>query len=355
MRIIGTLQIRPSLARRSALPLLSCAAALGLGTLSCGSTTPAPSPSEPNGGSSPGASGSASVAGSSATGGSTSLAGGASNGGVGQSGGGGAEAAGGAGSGGVLGGAGAISNAGSSASGGTSGAGGAQTNGGAGGAVAAANGCDGVTAKFCDDFEKQTSGQAPVGDFKVSASAGAMIVDGTKPHGGKQSLHIKMAKPGTRAMLDFTKQFPFNDLHGRAMMFISKIPTSDIHWDLVYSYSNVEWELGGQDGVFALVIDPPDHEVSSKNKIPTGQWFCLQWEFNYAGAGADNSYAAKTDGVTIDKGAWTGADPSGMKWTAGPWKNLSVGWESYGGSDVDIEIWIDDLAFGDQVIPCPAP
>jgi hypothetical protein len=164
-----------------------------------------------------------------------------------------------------------------------------------------------------------------------------------------------MAKPGTRAMLDFTKQFPFNDVHGRAMMFISKIPASDIHWDLVYSYSTVEWELGGQNGVFALVIDPPDHEVASKNKIPTGQWFCMQWEFNYAGAGADNSYAAKTDGVTIDKGAWTGADPSGMKWTAGPWKNLSVGWESYGGSDVDVEIWIDDLAFGEQVIPCPAP
>jgi hypothetical protein len=182
-----------------------------------------------------------------------------------------------------------------------------------------------------------------------------MIVDGTKPHGGKQSLHIKMAKPGTRAMLDFTKQFPFNDLHGRAMMYITKIPTSGIHWDLAYSYSTNEWELGGQNGVFALVIDPPDHEVASKNKIPTGQWFCLQWEFNYAGAGADNSYSAKTDGVTIDKGAWTGADPSGMKWTAGPWKNLSVGWESYGGSDVDIEIWIDDLAFGDQVIPCPAP
>jgi hypothetical protein len=39
----------------------------------------------------------------------------------------------------------------------------------------------------------------------------------------------------------------------------------------------------------------------------------------------------------------------------GAWKNLSVGWESYGGSNVDIEIWIDDLAFGDQVIPCPAP
>jgi len=220
MRTIGTLQARPSFAWRGALPLLSCVAALGLGTVSCGSTPPAPSSGETNGGSSPGAGGSSSgaVAGSSPNGGSTSPAGGASNGGGGQSGGGsGAGPAGGAGSGGLVGSAGAIGNAGSSGSGGTSGSGGAQANGGAAGALAG-NGCDGVTAKFCDDFEKQTSGQAPVGDFKVSASAGAMIVDGSKPHGGKQSLHIKMAKPGTRAMLDFTKQFPFNDLHGRAMI-----------------------------------------------------------------------------------------------------------------------------------------
>ena len=224
------------------------------------------------------------------------------------------------------------------------------------GAVAVGNGCDGVTAKFCEDFEKQTSGAAPMGDFKVSANAGAMVVDGSKPHGGKQSLHIKMGKPGARAMLDFTKQFPFNDQFGRAMMYITAIPTNDTHWDLVYSYSTAEWELGGQNGIFAFVIDPPDHEVNSKkNPIPTGKWFCLQWEFKYAGANADNTYSAKVDGVALDKGEWTGADPSGMKWVAGPWKNLSVGWETYGGSNVDVENWIDDLAFGDHEIPCPAP
>ena len=349
MPTIGRLRSRPAVGWRGALSLLSCAAAPGLATLGCSAPTATPSPNQANGGSAGSVGGGASgaVAGSGPSGGGTSPAGGANSGGtVGQGGAGGSETTFGAGSGG------APSTAGGSGAGGN---GGAQASAGAAGALSASNGCDGVTAKFCDDFEQQTSGQAPVGEFKVSASAGAMIVDSTKPHGGKQSLHIKMAKPGTRAMLDFSKQFPYNDLHGRALMYISKIPTTNIHWDLVYSYSSNEWELGGQNGVFALVIDPPDHEVASKNKIPTGQWFCLQWEFKYGGAGADNSYSAKTDGVTIDKGAWTGADPSGMKWPAGPWQNLSVGWESYGGSDADIEIWIDDLAFGDQVIPCPAP
>ena len=351
MATTGTLETRRLLAWHCALPLLPCIVALGLSAAGCaskdaGTGTPSNGGSNGLGGSSGG------PAGAPASGGGGATAGGASGGSAGQSGGSGGNAAAGGGSSS----GGANSGGASTGLGGTGGsAGAAQANGGASGAATTGSGCSGVTAKFCDDFEQQAIGQAPTGDFKVSANAGAMVVDASKPRSGGKSLHIKMAKPGARAMLDFTKQFPFNDVHGRAMMFIAKVPTTDIHWDLAYSYSSNEWELGGQFGVFALVIDPPDHAVYSKTKIPTGQWFCLQWEFKYAGVGNDNSYSAKTDGVTVEKGAWTGADPSGTKWPAAPWKNLSVGWESYGGSDVDIEIWLDDLAFGDQVIPCPAP
>ncbi|HEY0706298.1 MAG TPA: hypothetical protein VGG33_05840, partial [Polyangia bacterium] len=209
--------------------------------------------------------------------------------------------------------------------------------------------------KFCDDYEQQTAGMPPTGRFMVRAPAGAMVVDTTKPFSGTKSLHIKMAAPTSRAMMEFTQQFPFNDLHGRMMLFVTRVPTNDIHWDFLYAYysSGNQWELGGQFQGWSLVIDPPDHPVYSKDKIPLGRWFCLQWQFKYGGPGADNTYTAKVDGKVIDRGSWTGADPTGMKWPAAPWQRMVVGWQPYGSSNVEVDTWIDDLAFGEQEIACP--
>jgi len=242
---------------------------------------------------------------------------------------------------------------------GSSGAGGASGTAGTGGAkdggldappISGGMGCTGVTAKFCDDFEKQM-GTVPVGDFTVSGSG--VTVDGTKPFGGAKSLHFK---PGTRSQLVFTKQFPFNDEHGRVMVFMAKTPTTSSHWDMIQSDNGggTQWEIGGQYGNFELVCDPPDHGLDSKTKFPEAKWVCLQWEFKYAGAGADTSFLAQVDGVPVDQGQFTGANSKGEKWTAGPWKDLKIGWEIFGGA-VPVEFWIDDLAFGDQSIPCPAP
>jgi hypothetical protein len=239
----------------------------------------------------------------------------------------------------------------------TGGAGGSAGDAGSGSETAAppAGGCgEGATTKFCDDFENQTTGMPPAGDFAVDAKAGAMVVDGSKPYRGTKSLHIKVAAPGSRAMLDFTKQFPFNDFHGRAMVFMTKVNTNDEHWDFFYGENSAnQWELGGQFQGWSLVIDPPDHPVYSKDKIPLGKWMCIQWNWKFAGAGMDTSYTAKVDGKTFDKSSWTGADPTGRKWTAGPWKKFSAGFENYGATNVDIDMWIDDLAFGEQEIPCP--
>lgn len=216
------------------------------------------------------------------------------------------------------------------------------------------SGCAGVTSKFCDDFEQQTAGQAPTGAFTVSGKAGSIVVDTSKAFSGTKSLHIVSAKPAPGAMLQFAKQFPANDVHGRAMFYVMRTPSGQ-HWDLVYSYTsnNVQWELGGMYGKFMFTVDPPDHAITS-NPFPTGKWFCLQWEFKYGGTPATSGYVAKMDGTVLDKGQWTGADPSGMTWMVGPYKNLNVGWNTYGSSDVDVELWVDDVAFGDSEIACPA-
>jgi hypothetical protein len=241
-------------------------------------------------------------------------------------------------------------NAGSGGSGGA--AGGTNGGGTSGGTNAGgtASGCSGVTSKFCEDWEKQTTGMAPTGDFKAGKN---MVVDESKAYSGTKALHIHSAKPTTESFMSFTKQFPMNDFHGRAMFYLTSIPTSDNHWDLIDALSSNHWEIGGMFGKFIFVVDPPDHSLTSIVP-PTGKWFCLQWEFKYGGQGADNTFVAKMDGTVLDKGMFTGADSDGKKWAAGPWQNMNIGWTSYGASDVDTEEWIDDLAIGDMPIPCPA-
>lgn len=228
------------------------------------------------------------------------------------------------------------------------------------GTAPGAPGCVGVVSKFCDDFEQQTAGMPPTGAFTLDAKAGSIVVDSTKAYSGTKAIHLTTPKPGATTMLQFTKQFPFNDLYGRGMFYLTNIPTANpstgIHWDIVYSYSqnNEQWEIGGMFGKFMFVVDPPDHAITSV-AFPTGKWFCLQWEYKYGGVGIDNTFVAKMDSAVLDKGQFTGADPSGMKWVAGPWRSLNVGWTGYGSSDIDMEMWVDDLAFGDQPIACPAP
>ncbi|HEX3698445.1 MAG TPA: hypothetical protein VH374_23935 [Polyangia bacterium] len=218
-----------------------------------------------------------------------------------------------------------------------------------------AAGCTGLTTKYCDDFEMQTDGKAPTGTFTINGPAGSVVVDTTKPYDGTKSMHFKLPKPGPTAQLSFTKQFPMDEFFGRAMMYMTRVPGNDNHWDLLYSYfGQTEWELGGQSGVFELVCDPggnkPELDNSSKTKFPVGKWVCLQWHFKN-GMGAGNTYTVKVDGTAVDKGDFTG-----NQWPAGTFQNMSFGWVTYpsSGSDVDIEFWIDDLAFGAQEIACPA-
>lgn len=243
-----------------------------------------------------------------------------------------------------------------SGAGGSAPTGGSTNTAGTSAGGAAPGGCVGVTSKFCDDFEAQAAGMPPKGDFTVDAKAGAVLVDTTKAYSGTKALHITTPKPGSTSFVKLTQQFPMNDFHGRAMFFLTRIPTAEIHWDLIDALSSNgrHWEIGGMYGKFIFVVDPPDHALTSST-FPTGKWFCLQWQFKYGGtANADNTFLAKMDNKVLDKGMFSGADPDGEKWAAGPWQNLNIGWTNYGGSDVDIEEWIDDLAIGDAPIPCPA-
>jgi hypothetical protein len=289
----------------------------------------------------PGASGASATGGGAGNAGATSAAGSANGG---ATSGGAANVAGGGGSGGSSGNA---ANAG--AGGGTPGGAG----GGSGGAPPA--GCAGVTnAKFCEDWDKLPSGK-PTGAFSVSSG---VVVDTSKAFSGTQSLHFqKLTKPASgMPFLNFTKQFPLasNDMHGRVMYFMAQTPKTGSHWNFITSSNSggTEWSIGGQGGVFELVCDPPDNGLDSKTQWPGGKWVCMQWEFKYPG-NDNTTFVAKVDGASVEQGEFTGANSKGEKWKAGTWNNLKFGWEVFGSSDIDVEFWLDDLAFGEQVIPCP--
>jgi len=298
--------------------------------------TPAPLPAGNAGGGQGGAGGAATGGGA----GTAGLSGGGSSAG-GSSGSGGSGAAG-------------ISGGASGGGGGGSGGASAGSAGSAGSGGASVSGCSGVTSKFCDDFEAQTSGQPPAGAFDVSGDG--IVVDASKAFSGTQAVHITSAAPTSTQWLEFTEQFPMNDYHGRAMFFLQEVPQADFHWDILQSHSEngYYWEIGGMYQDFILVVDPPDHGLGS-DPFPGGEWFCLQWQFKYGGEGQPNTFVAKKNGVALMNGEFTGPDADGQTWNAGPWENLQIGWTAYGSSDVDLELWIDDLAIGEQEIPCPTP
>jgi hypothetical protein len=204
----------------------------------------------------------------------------------------------------------------------------------------------GVTAKLCEDFDQAM----PAGPYTLDAAA---TIDTTKPFSGTKSVHYK--KPARATFLTFSRQFPVNDMWGRLMLFMANPPKGDPHWDFIRSDNGgkTQWSIGGQFGNFELVCDPPDNGLDSKTPFPGNAWVCIQWHFGFDPATRKTAFLAKVNGQAVDKGMFNG--PVGRNdWVAGPWSNLQIGWEVFGSTPAP-EFWVDDVAFGDQEIPCPAP
>ena len=131
------------------------------------------------------------------------------------------------------------------------------------------------------------------------------------------------------------------------MMLMPKKPTTGSHWDIVQSdnSANNQWAWGGQAGVFELVVDPPDNGIDSATPFFEGmKWYCVQWEFKNPG----NTYTVKLDGEFVKPTPVTNR----IGWISRPPGRICSSAGSSGSSPADF--WIDDLAFGDREIPCPA-
>jgi hypothetical protein len=284
--------------------------------------------------------------GGSATGGSGGAATGGSGGSTGT---GGATG----GSGGATGGSGGVTGGSGGATGGSGGAGGGS-----------AGGCN--MATVCEDFEKQTMGAEPKEMYAVVKTAAATLtVDNMKAYSGTQALHIHLNGPvpgDTKGQLAFTAPvLPYanNDVHGRAMVWLSRNPGN--HWDFVTAFgtdqpqdddTKIQYTIGSMSGHMMAVYQPGDDSVDSTTQFPVARWGCLQWEFKGA---ADGTHLLKMmlDGKVVDKGEITKGGIAKSNWPATTWKSMKVGWINFGGAGAAIDMWIDDLAVGNQEIPCP--
>jgi hypothetical protein len=87
-----------------------------------------------------------------------------------------------------------------------------------------------------------------------------------------------------------------------------------------------------------------------------GRWACIQWEFKGTKDGK-HLHKMMLDGMVVDNGLQDGkqgvcaAGGGTHDWTAPTFNSLKIGYVAYGGSSGDI--WFDDLAWGEQEIPCP--
>jgi hypothetical protein len=215
----------------------------------------------------------------------------------------------------------------------------------------------GCTGKFCDDFEAATTGGNPGAAWTVHLEKGMLKVDDTRAFSGSRSVHL--THPGAPAAMFMELRQPALPLsggvvYGRLMYWLEKNPTGQYsHFEIVRGTgalsgtAQAQLNTGAENGKVVVNYEPGDCTKYSKVTFPEKKWACYQWRFDTT----KSEIHLWVDGVSVDD---VPVAPAG----GGCWKapmvldTLHVGWESYHGT-MPVSLWIDDVAVGDQMIPCP--
>jgi hypothetical protein len=230
------------------------------------------------------------------------------------------------------------------------------------GVTARAAPCTG--AAVCEDFEAYPVGRPPRGPWTVVATAGEnAVVDAGKAWSGTRSVLVRHSGTAHHAIYIAIGKpalpLPSNDLHGRLMLFIARVPQR-LHWDNVRasgplpSGAEAQYNLGGENASFLSNYEPHDCYRRTHVPYPQGRWACLQWQFS----GPNNEFRVWLDGqpveeATVQRFGQGCVDKSNSEWVSPRFEQLQLGWEQYRGSD-PIDLWIDDVAVGQTRIGCPA-
>jgi hypothetical protein len=216
---------------------------------------------------------------------------------------------------------------------------------------------EGCAGKFCDDFESFTPGSAPGGMWTTHLEKGMLATDDKKAFSGARS--VRFTHNGAPAAMFMELRQPVlpmagNVVYGRLMYYLTKSPTGQYaHFEIVRgggplagSTERAQLNTGAENGKVVINYEPGDCTKYSKVAFPEKEWACYQWRFD----GAKNDIHMWINNTSVDD---VPVAPAGKCWKAPTAVDtLHIGWESYHGN-APVELWIDDVAVGDQPIPCP--
>ncbi len=235
---------------------------------------------------------------------------------------------------------------------------------------------------FTDDFEAHAAGQLPGPPWKEETyKSGAVItIDAQHAFSGQQALHVL-----TPAGAEYRRGYVAIHLHGplpqlqsgffgRAMVWLDAPPgTQPVHWTLLQGeglsaddrYNSIYRlgleQRGGTQLMANFETTPPlrtDCRQQSTRTLPVRRWACVEWQFEVA----SNELQFWIDGKRITHvvdhakaaDACHGNDLAG-RWLAPPRiDSLYMGFERYGNTPIDQNLWIDDVALARQRVGCPA-
>jgi hypothetical protein len=228
-----------------------------------------------------------------------------------------------------------------------------------------------------EGFETGTVGMGPPGwhtflaynvDTANPNGTALALVDSTRAHSGTKSLHVHGgSSPGeiTRALASGT-----NKLYVRAWIYLTRQlgqNTGTNHDHLIAlrktpgsASDEVRFGevLGGQSKGVLGTNDALSDDFSPKLAMPTttmvapNRWTCF--EVAFLGDQAQNALYAWVDGtlvhsITSTPAQWEHGSLS-ANWLSGKFGEAVLGWHSL--SNVDTDLWIDDIALSNSMIGC---
>jgi hypothetical protein len=238
--------------------------------------------------------------------------------------------------------------------------------------------CAGIA--YCENFETYDDAGAlknndMLGPWKVAigvpADAGSpepMGVDTINPYGGFKSLHIQVPNKANSSthLLEQTNTgatgLVGNDLWGRAMVYFKGSKPNGHTW--VFQGIGASTESGDLNMSLNLADQGTNYflnyhgtfmdagaETSQSGGTPAqDKWVCLQWEYNASGGTPVDQAKVWADGALIIDSK---AAPVQAWQLADPFTQMQLGWVHYPQTTEAIDLYIDDFALNNTMIPCP--
>lgn len=256
--------------------------------------------------------------------------------------------------------------------GGTGGAGG-PAQAGAGGSPSSAGGSGGsgtpVNAILSADFEMDAVGKQPAGwhnflayntDTTNPQGDIQAIVDATRPHGGKNSLHVKGGQ--SPAFLTFPLPANIKKLYVRGYFYMTRQlgqnPGAN-HETLFGIRKDKDHEIrfGEIKGIIGVNEVPSDNIMPKMDQwgkgplVAANKWACI--EAGFIGDQTQNELHAWADGtevLSVTSGDQWQNNVEPKDWLNGYWNEFMIGWQSF--SSASNEIWIDDLVLAPSRVGC---